>query len=158
MGFQKTHGMAYSSEYKIWEHARYRCHNKNATKYSLWGGRGIEMDARWRHDFAAFYADMGPRPSRKHTLDRIDGNGPYSKENCRWATYTEQNNNKRTNRFLTHDGITLSMAQWAKRIGMNRDVLHNRIFKLGMSVERALTQPLRITKSTPNRSADSGLQ
>lgn len=86
------------SEYRIWSGIKSRCLNPNVKQYKDYGGRGIEICERWRDNFAAFYADMGPRPSRLHSIDRIDNDGHYEPGNCRWATFADQGTNKRTNR------------------------------------------------------------
>jgi hypothetical protein len=86
--------MVKSSEYRIWTHMRGRCNNKTDARYADYGGRGIKVCKRWNDSFAAFYADMGKRP-KGLTLDRIDNDKGYSKKNCRWATYRDQNLNKR---------------------------------------------------------------
>lgn len=75
-----------------------RCHRPSDPRFSYYGGRGISVCDRWREDFAAFFADMGPRPSSKHSIDRINNDGNYEPGNCRWATQKEQMNNTRRNK------------------------------------------------------------
>lgn len=85
-------------EYQTWKDMRYRCLKESHADYCNYGARGITVCERWRDNFWNFYADMGPKPARGYTLDRIDNNGNYEPGNCRWATYSEQNRNKRPSR------------------------------------------------------------
>jgi len=136
-----THGMSSSLDYKIWQAMVQRCINHNSLDYKDYGGRGIVVCDSWLK-FEAFYRDMGPRPSKDHSLDRIDNNGPYCKENCRWATKKEQGNNQRSNRLLTHNGDTRTMSEWSASIGIPYVTLQSRIVR-GWDVDRALTEPVR---------------
>jgi len=131
------------SEYQIWRSMTQRCYNPNNRAYKDYGGRGIKVCARWRHSFENFLADMGPRPTKHHTLERIDNNGDYSPENCCWATKKEQSNNRRDNLLLTFEGKTMTAKQWAEKIGMNYETLYRRIKKYGWPIEVALTTSIR---------------
>ena len=96
-----THGMSRgdgSYLYEIWKHMRYRCTNPNNHAWKDYGGRGIIVCERWMDSFENFYEDMGHRPSPNHSIDRIDNNGNYDPTNCRWATASQQQQNKRNNR------------------------------------------------------------
>lgn len=125
----------------IWQGIRFRCENKDAKAYPSYGGRGIYLCERWQ-DFNNFMADLGFRPSIGHSLDRIDNDGPYSPENCRWATRVEQQNNMRRNLILMLNGEAKTASQWSKDIGISQRVLSARV-KLGWSDERVLTTPVR---------------
>jgi hypothetical protein len=111
--YKKTHGGSRSRIYKIWQGMLARCHNKNSDKYELYGARGIEVCKRWRESFESFVADMGD-PESNQTIDRIDSNGNYEPSNCRWADCMQQNNNKRTNKRITIDGVTKTVAEWVR--------------------------------------------
>lgn len=128
-------------EYGVWCDMRRRCNSPNNQAYPRYGGRGIFVCERWS-DFGAFYSDMGSRPSPAHEIDRIDNSGPYSPENCRWVTVSENGSNKRNNVLLTHDGRTQTMAQWSREVGITEKQLRARI-KLGWSHSDALTKPLK---------------
>lgn len=112
-----THRSSKTKTYKRWMGMIIRCYNPRSKSYKDYGGRGITVCDEWRHDYLAFLRDMGECPEDL-SLERIDNEAPYSKENCRWATKLEQANNTRTNRFLTHNGKTLTYAQWARELGI----------------------------------------
>jgi hypothetical protein len=133
-------------EFGIWSCMIDRCHNPKNPAYFRYGGVGIEVCARWR-EYVNFFADMGPRPSPSHSIDRIDGTGSYEPGNCRWATKIVQMNNVRTNRRLTAFGETMTFAEWARKSGIPRVTIANRL-KGGWAVSRAVSQPSRPIKRT----------
>src|SRR3990167_4646522 len=137
-----THGKTRTPEYRVWQMMLNRCLNQDATDFSRYGGRGITVCERWLK-FANFFADMGERPSSKHSIDRFpDNNGQYAPENARWATGIQQRNNTRVNRRLEHDGLSLTIAEWSRRLGISQRTIWKRLSD-GWSVERALTAPVR---------------
>jgi hypothetical protein len=140
------HGGSYTPEFAIWNGMHKRCYSPAEPSYVNYGARGITICDRWRESFANFLADMGPLPSEHHSIDRINNDGPYSPENCRWATRKEQNNNTRRNHFLDYNGQHLTIAQWADVTGLTVDAIGLRVAR-GWTVERTLTAPLRITKA-----------
>lgn len=111
--------------------------------FDSYGGRGINICERWRNSFSAFLGDMGARPSKTHSIDRINNDLGYSPENCRWATHIQQANNKRNNRKFEHDGMTLGVAEWSRITGINIGTLYFRLNDLGWSVSKSLTTPAR---------------
>jgi hypothetical protein len=119
---------------------RTRCLNPRAANYFRYGGRGITICERW-DNFENFLSDMGRKPSPIHSLDRIDGSGHYSPDNCRWATPKEQSRNIRTNHRLTFNGETRTCIEWAELIGLKETTLNERL-RHGWTVQRALTEPL----------------
>lgn len=133
------------AEYRIWQAMRQRCNDPSHHNFRHYGGRGIAVCSRW-DSFEAFLADMGPRPSPKHSIDRIDVRGAYEPSNCRWADAKTQARNKNNNRLLTHDGRTQCMAAWAEELGLSRYGLASRL-DAGWSIERALSTPRCIRRA-----------
>jgi hypothetical protein len=133
------HGRSGSREYSAWENAKARCFNPHCKDFKHYGGRGITMNRAWADDFSQFYRDLGACPP-KLTLERIDNEGNYEKGNCRWATMADQRVNYRDNRFLTFRGERLTIAHWADRLGLGRDMIYWRL-NHGWTVEKALTTP-----------------
>jgi hypothetical protein len=146
-----THGATsrdgHMPEYHVWQVMNQRCHLPSSRGYALYGGRGITVCDRWRHDFAAFIADMGRRPGPGYSLDRIDNDGHYGPGNVRWATPKEQQRNRGNNRRLTVNGETLTLAEWSERTGLPRNTIAWRL-RDGWSEEDAITKP-----ATPQRGA-----
>lgn len=138
---RRTHGMTEAPEFSTWMRMRQRCTDPRNISFKLYGGRGITVCDRWRESFEAFLADMGTRPEGA-SLDRIDPNGNYEPANCRWATPTEQCNNKRRNIRITHDGRTLTVAEWARELGLKDATLRRRL-RVGEPVEKAFIPALR---------------
>ena len=132
----------YPSERLALKAARSRCERTADKDYARYGGRGIAVCDAWKgpDGFHTFMSDVGPKPTPRHTLDRIDVNGNYTPSNVRWATWEEQANNRRRNRHITWQGETHTAAEWAQRLGMRRQEIVNRINR-GWSLERAMTTP-----------------
>lgn len=123
--------------YKSWFAMKQRCSNPNYHQYMDYGGRGITVCPQWQ-EFETFLADMGERPSRRHQLERIDNNKGYAPENVRWATTREQHRNTRANVFLSFNGKTQTLQDWAAEVGLSSVTIGDRI-RRGWSAERALT-------------------
>ena len=133
------HGMYLSSEYITWQSMLTRCENPNFKFYCHYGGRGISVCERW-HNFELFYQDMGPKP-KGLTLERIDNDGDYKPDNCRWATYKEQGRNRRYNRTYTYQGQTRCLSGWAEQVGINVGTLTQRMNR-GWTIKDALETPV----------------
>lgn len=137
------HGLSRSSEYISYTGMKGRCNNSNNKDWKNYGGRGIKISKRWEESFENFISDMGFKPTPEHSIDRIDVNGDYTSENCRWATDIEQNNNKTNTLFITAFGIKKSICNWALTYGINSEALRRRIVKLGWGIEKAISTPTR---------------
>jgi len=136
-----THRLSKTDEYHIWQTMKARCYNPNNHKYKRYGGRGIAVCDRWLQSFENFIADMGKRPSTSHSLDRINNDGDYTPQNCRWATPKEQARNTQTNRLITLNGVTRTLVEWREYYGLSVTQLEYRMYHAGWSAEKALTTP-----------------
>jgi len=139
------HGVSRShrSEYKILKSAIRRCTVQSDKNYKEYGARGITVDASWLGPAGCqrFIADMGPKPSRFHTLDRIDNDRGYGPANCRWATRKVQSNNSRRTKLFTIGGETLCLSDWAQRFGLLVSTLSARL-RRGIPFDVALKMPV----------------
>lgn len=146
---QRRHGESWhrTVEYRAWSSLKNRCYNERNVAYPNYGGRGIKVCSKWLgpYGFENFLEDMGRKPSPKHSIDRINNDGDYCPENCRWATPLDQNRNTRVTKFITFGGETKSLGEWADQCGLNVKTLHNRIYS-GWTVKEALFYPVGNSK------------
>jgi len=143
------HGMANSPLFMIWSGMHSRCKDMSNKDY---GGRGIRICKRW-NEFANFLADMGDRPSPKHSIERKDVNGHYCPENCVWATRQEQHNNTRVTKWITLDGITKSLADWARTFNISDKTVRDRLVR-GWTEAAAIKTPLLKSNGKPMHPAE----
>lgn len=134
------HGLSKHPLYPVWKRMIARCHAPKDKDYPMYGARGIRVCDRWRGDFMAFVADMGPKPTPKHSLDRRDNYRGYEPGNMRWATAREQEANKRKSRLFELNGRQQTLGQWAAEYRMSADLLWQRVNRDGMTLEEALTR------------------
>jgi hypothetical protein len=157
----RTHARTKTPEYKAWLQIKQRCLNPNNPRFTDYGGRGIQFLGECCQQFEAFFAFVGERPSPQHTIERPNNDGPYCGPcpefphgNMRWATRIEQQNNKRSNHRVTYQGLTLTLTQWVRRLGLPRDPIKRRL-QLGWSFHDAVTLPIvpgQKTKALRSRS------
>lgn len=141
---KRSHGKSRTRLYHIWKNMRQRCGNPHKPDYLYYGGRGIIVDERWE-DYSSFEkwaVENGYRDDL--TIDRINVNGNYCPENCRWVSMTEQARNMSKNRIITYNGESHCLAEWAEILGISAKVLGQRVNRYGWSVERAFTTPVRV--------------
>lgn len=148
---RETHGLAHrgqkrTSEHYAWAGMIARCYTVSNPKYKDYGARGITVCERWRgvNGLVNFLADMGNKPTPKHTIDRIEVNGNYEPSNCRWATQKVQQRNRRDNHILEYKGESKCMAEWAEHLDISQDIIESRINRYKWPVEKALTTPIRV--------------
>lgn len=120
--------------YTSWYAMIRRCYEPGFREYGRYGGRGIRVCERWLRSFESFLLDMGPRPSRSHTIDRVDNNGHYEPDNCRWATRLEQNRNSSHCHFIEFNGRAMAMTEFAESCGLSREGVRQRL-KYGWTVQ-----------------------
>lgn len=134
-----------SPEYLTWASIIRRCTNPRQAAFADYGARGVTVSPTWRGPggFERFLAELGPKPTPRHTIDRIDNSRGYEPGNCRWVTHQEQQHNRGSNHWIEAAGERLLLVDWARRLGCGTSVITNRIGMYGWSPERAVTTPVR---------------
>lgn len=143
---RRTHGMSYGRVgydklYGTWGHIRSRCYSKRNKRYSDYGGRGIKVCARWQ-DFANFAADMGEPPGQNYSIERIDNDGDYTPDNCKWIPMVDQSANRRNCIMIDYDGKLQNLAAHCRDLGLPYDTIKRRIHT-GWNPVEALSKPIR---------------
>jgi hypothetical protein len=136
------HGMSHTKEHNAYRAMLARCYNPNHNRYHRYGERGITVCDEWKESFLEFFNCVGPAPTKKHSLQRIDNDGNYEPGNVRWASRVTQARSRHNNHMITYEGISLCIADWSDLLGMDPIVLCARIHA-GWSTHRAFTQPVR---------------
>ncbi len=131
------HGLSRTRFYRIWSSMKNRCENPQNNRYSRYGGRGILYDTTWG-EFNNFCKDMSPGYEHNLQLDRVDNDKGYCKENCRWVTPKTQQNNRHNNRKILHNGVALTMKQWAEKLHINYHTLSTRLNRDKLSFYEAI--------------------
>lgn len=147
-----THKKSKTQTYFTWMNMIQRCTNPKNPKYRIYGHRGIRVCERWLK-FENFLADMGERPFKNYSIDRINNNGNYEPENCRWASPQEQARNQTKTRLIKYNGKTQTLMEWAEETGIPHYNLHQRLSKLGWSIERALNEKAYLGKNQSHKEA-----
>lgn len=160
-----THGLSYSPEYRVWQQMCRRCTVPTHAAYADYGGRGITVCDRWLDSVEAFVADIGLKPTPKHEIDRRENDLGYwcghcaqcvqlgRPSNCRWVTRSTNDRNRRNNLLLSFREETLSVVEWAERVGIDSETLRRRVKKYGYTAEEALTTPVRVGGWASRRSS-----
>lgn len=148
----KTHGKTKTPEYKIWSMMKDRCQNPKSTAYHRYGARGIYVCDRWQ-SFENFYLDMGPKPTKRHEVERKDNDGPYAPENCIWVTRKAQTRNRcNTIWVVCQDGTKVSLVEECERLGLDPKTIRARVNR-GRTPEDAISSPIRMLKRSKKVSA-----
>ena len=130
---------AHKPTYETWKAMKARCRNVSCSNFKYYGAIGINYDDKWE-SYDEFVSDMGHRPDGK-TLDRIDSNKGYSKENCRWSSPAEQQRNRRYCKHITYNGETKTATEWSRELGFAKGTIYNRVILKNWPVEQAMTIP-----------------
>jgi hypothetical protein len=158
-----THGLSNTNEFRIWTGMLTRCSNKNSTSFKNYGARGITVCAEWASSFESFFRDVGPRPSKAHSIERKDNALGYEPGNCFWATAKEQASNRRTNVTLVIDGESRTLGQWCEHFNTPYGTAWRRM-QSGRQGRDIFTTPVKrltymgITDSIPGWSRRVGIK
>lgn len=137
------HWLRFTPEYSVWCDMKNRCNNTKFSRYCDWGGRWIKVCDRWLDDVRLFVEDMGLRPWLEYSLDRIDNDKDYCKENCKWSSREEQQHNKRNNFLVEYEWSKKTIAEWASIFNINVHTLTFRIKQLKWDIDKAITKPIK---------------
>jgi hypothetical protein len=140
IGRPPLHGKSYSREYQAWKAIKARCNNPKSKPYKGYGGRGIKLHEPWNQSFQSFFDYIGERPSKKHSIERINNNGNYEPGNVIWSIQKQQSNNRRSNKIISYKGESMTMSQWCDKLNLPYGRISKRISKYGWSVERAFNE------------------
>jgi hypothetical protein len=130
-----------TAEYRIWQNMVQRCHDQNHPSYKNYGARGVTVCSDWKESFQSFLDHVGRRPGQQFSIDRINNEKGYEYGNVRWATSKTQNRNRRSNRFITANGVTATISEWSDIAGIRQGMIVNRL-RRGWTDERAVSEPL----------------
>ena len=148
----RKHGLATTKPYKVWKSMKARCLNKNHFAYDRYGGRGITICDSWVSDYMNFKNDMGEKPEG-YVLDRIDNDGGYNKENCRWIDRKTSQRNRRCTKKIMYNGKEITAAEFAEMHGLHKRRIADRLIKLQWTPEEVLNGR---EKKLPPRNANNG--
>jgi hypothetical protein len=154
---RRTHGKTKTAEFGVWQGMLNRCYNSNEPAFRHYGGRGIKVCDSWKNSFETFLQDVGLRPSKGYSIDRIDVNGNYEPGNVKWATQQEQMRNTRRNHRIAVNGETRSLVEWAELTGIDRQTIETRIAS-GWSPEKAIGTPTRQSPARARAELNAVLQ
>ena len=139
-----THGMSNSKIYRVWRGIINRCENPNHKDYARYGGRGVRVCDEWK-TFDGFYKwAQGSGYAEGLQIDRTDNDGDYRPDNCRWITQLENENNRRDTVFIEYNGERISLSNLARKTGINRSTLYDRLFKYGFTLQEAISLPVKV--------------
>lgn len=142
-----THGQSNTKLYARWASIKQRCYNPRHPAYKYYGARGIKMCEEWKNDFLKFKEWVDKTANGLDlTVERVDVNGDYCPQNCIWVEMSQQANNRRSNILFTYRGETHNLTTWCDILNLNYKNVHNRIYKLGWSFEKAVTTPICVSK------------